>query len=508
MFDSLLSQSPGNGVTEQDFRLNILNSLLQTPHKNFEPYIPLFKHISDTDPLFFVHLAAWYSENGTVRDLKQLFAAFLSTSPFGADHREAGLALLSNLPPHQVDNVLRILKGTKKGGKFTKGIATSVPRSFRTAVKDYLYTREADLLFFESAVLTSRKSMRSLYGSLRIKPGEYAQKVLFDNKPPEGSRLGALKKIANSKDSAEQARLIVENKVPYRVAVSMIQNMSAPIIAALVSTMTTQEVINNLSSLKERGAMDNTDIRSMIEEKLKKGGSDKRVSALKTRQALTNSDVDADLAKLVTDIGDKRLKSGKKIKRTTGLFIDKSASLQQAIEVGKQLAAVVAPVCVNGLEVMAFDTMVYPIKTKNNGTELSDWEQAFKGINANGGTACGAPIAKLLKDRKVVEQIIMVTDQGENHPPYLAKALKEYEKEMGVLPKIILLNVGQHNTFLERALKQEGIEVDTFTFNGDYYSLPTLIPMLAGGSRIDLLSDIMETPLPTRRIKEKETVAV
>jgi hypothetical protein len=61
-----------------------------------------------------------------------------------------------------------------------------------------------------------------------------------------------------------------------------------------------------------------------------------------------------------------------------------------AIEVGKQIAAIIPPICEAGLFVYAFDSIAYPINA--NGTELSHWEYAFRGINASGNTACGAAL--------------------------------------------------------------------------------------------------------------------
>ena len=40
--------------------------------------------------------------------------------------------------------------------------------------------------------------------------------------------------------------------------------------------------------------------------------------------------------------------------------------------------------------------------------------------------------------------------------------------------------------------------MDTFTFAGDYYALPNLLPLLARASRLELLMEILETPLPVR----------
>jgi hypothetical protein len=43
------------------------------------------------------------------------------------------------------------------------------------------------------------------------------------------------------------------------------------------------------------------------------------------------------------------------------------------------------------------------------------------------------------------------------------------------------------------------LQADAFQFNGDYYSLPNLVPLLSRPSKLDLLMEIMEYPLPERR---------
>jgi hypothetical protein len=455
---------------EQDFRLAILNALLRTPHRDVAPHIPLFRHVHERDPLFFGSLAAWYFKNGSVHDLKQLFAAFMATSKFSEEYRSAGIAMITELPPYQVERVVALIKGHEEGGKFVEGIAPSVPRSVRTAIEEYLYEREKNHQQFDNVVLHARKSLKTLYASLRIKPGDYAQKVLFENDPPETSRLCVLKKLARTDNPIEQARLIVENKIPYRVAVSSLKQVTPALLVALVNAMTPQEVINNLASLKKRGAMDNKDLRQLIEGKLKEAE------------------------------GDKQIKSKAKIKRPTAIFVDKSGSMQQAIEVGKQLSAIVAPICDADLFVYAFDTIAYPIVAK--GTELSDWERAFKGIKAYGGTSCGVAMDMMRRKKQLVEQLILITDQGENARPYLHETMTAYHQEMGVLPTVMILNVGWVSPVVEASLTRNNIEWDVYTFNGDYYSLPSLLPMLAGGTRLELLMEILAYPLPERKGKQ------
>jgi hypothetical protein len=503
MFDALINQAAN--ASEQDFRLLILNALLRTPHRQVAPFVPLFNYVHERDPRFFGRLAAWYCDNGTVRDLKQLFVACMATSRFSDEYRNAGIAMLQRMAPFEVERVLGLMKGHKEGDAFVAGVAPSVPRSVKNAIAEYLHERESNHEAFDSAVLHARKPLKTLYASLRIKPGEYAQQVLFDNNPPVDSRLYVLKKLANTTDPTEQARLIIESKVPYRVAVSALRQVTPSVLVALVNAMSPQELLNNLSSLKKRGAMDNPDLRKLIEDKLEKAKTDTRVSALKTRQALKSAQLDDELASKVESVGDQQIKSKARIKRPTALLVDKSGSMQVAIEVGKQIAAIIAPICDAGLFVYAFDTIAYEIVAK--GTQLSHWEQAFKGITADGGTSCGVAIAMMTKKRQLVEQLIMVTDQGENTQPFMAAALQAYQQELGILPDITIVNVGQFSKHLEQTLASIEIGVDTFTFNGDYYSLPSLLPMLAGGTRLELLMQIMDYPLPQRKQKQQLATA-
>lgn len=485
---------------EVDYRLDILNTMLRTPHGNLAPVLPLFQQVHARDPIFFGRLACWYARNGSVRDLRELFIAFLCISDFDASYREAGLALLMQLPPYQVANVFQILKGKKAGSEFVPGICNSIPRSFRKAVEEYLREREQNHEQFDNVVLHARKSLKTLYASLRIKPGTYAQAVLFDDNPPPESKLFILKRIANTANPTEQAALIVEYQIPYRVASSLIKNMTPSVVAALLSSMSPQEVINNLGALRKRGAMDNPDLLALIESKVGAAQTDKRVSALKSRRALQAVQLSEELTRKVEAVADSQIKTKGAIRKPTAILVDKSGSMEVAIAVGKEVAAIVAPVCEDDLYVYAFDSAAYPIVAK--GKELSDWDRAFKGINAFGSTSCGVAIKTMEKRKQRVDQIVIITDQEENSAPLMASALTDYATFTGNMPNVVIVNVGKHTKQVENDLRGIKVEVDTYTFDGDYYSLPNLIPLLAGGSRLDLLMEILDTPLPERKQKQ------
>jgi len=171
--------------------------------------------------------------------------------------------------------------------------------------------------------------------------------------------------------------------------------------------------------------------------------------------------------------------------------------MTEAIELGKMIASMLAPICEKDLFVYAFDSMAYEIKAKGN--ELSDWEKAFKGINAGGATSCGVSLDMMMRANQYVEQIIIVTDQEENTPPLLLPTLRSYESKNGVIPDVIFVGVGaSYAPVLYNRLNSEGLMAENYVFTGDYYSLPSLIPMISGGTRLDLLSEIMSFPVPER----------
>lgn len=137
--------------------------------------------------------------------------------------------------------------------------------------------------------------------------------------------------------------------------------------------------------------------------------------------------------------------------------------------------------------------------------EVRDHKEVFVGNLLtsplpNGGTSCGCAVETMRQKQQVVEQFILVTDEGENAPPFFVDAYQNYCRRLSVLPDVLIVRVGGYaSNYVESKLKAERVPVETFTFKGDYYALPNLIPMLSRPSRLDLLMEIMDTPLPVRQ---------
>ncbi|MGP1385657.1 MAG: vWA domain-containing protein [Thainema sp.] len=472
--------------TERDLRLEMLNSLLTTPHRKLAQVAEIHQLIVELDPIFYGHLAVWYQRNGDVRDHKEVFLAHLLTSNL-TEHRDAGFVMLQEFPPYQVARVVDFMKQQRN----------KVPRSARTAVQRYLKAREGNPALFDRAALRGRKAMKHLYATLHIKPNERANAILFRNQPPVGSLADVLKQLAKAESAAEQARLIVEFKLPYAIAIGAIKQLTPTVLVALINSMTPQEVINNLKSLKARGAMDHPEVKALIDAKLDQAAKGKRVAAFKAQVAADAAELDEDTVARLEKVTNEQVKRRGVISRPTALLVDKSGSMENAIAVGKQLAALISGITQADLFVYAFDNIPYPINAQ--GRELTDWDRAFQHIKAGGGTSIGAPLEAMRKKRQVVDQIIIVTDEGENAAPYFGEAYKTYCRELAVMPNVVIVRVGSYYNWLEGQLKQQQAPVETFTFAGDYYSLPNLVPLLTRPSRLDLLLEILDTPLPIRK---------
>ncbi|OKH40119.1 hypothetical protein NIES2119_04125 [[Phormidium ambiguum] IAM M-71] len=472
-------------TTERDLRLEMLNSLLTTPHRKLEEVAEIHKLIVELDPIFYGHLAIWYQQNGDVRDHKEVFVGNLLTSNL-TEHRDAGFVMLQKFPPYEVSRIIDFMKQHR--GK--------VPRSARTAVIRYLREREKSAQFFDRAALRGRKAMKHLYATLHIKPNQRADAVLFKDAPPTDSLAFILKQLAKSATGAEQAALIVEHNIPYTVAIGAVKQVTPTVLVALINSMSPQEVINNLKSLQERGAMNHPEVKALIDKKLEEATNANRISAYKARVAADVSKLDSETTAKLEKVTDEQVKKRGKIAKSTALLVDKSGSMTNAIEVGKRLAALISGVSEADLFVYAFDTMPYPIKA--NGKELSDWERAFQHIKADGGTSIGCALETMRLKKQSVEQIIIVTDEGENAAPYFAPTYQTYCRDLAVMPNVVIVRVGSASNYVESQLKQKQVPVETFTFAGDYYSLPNLVPLLSRPSRLELLMEILDTPLPVR----------
>lgn len=513
---------------EEDIRLKMLNAFMTCPHRDTEGIKGIHKTLQEKDPLFYAHLGSWYYKHGDLRNHNEVFASLLSTDPY-IDNREVGLALFREHAVFMKRKILGFIEGKKvkireKTGKKIKvgkktvdevkitqkfvGLGKTPPTSFRKERERYLRWLEASPEKFDAVAMRNFNDLKALYASGRngVKPGTRAQQILFEGKYPEDSKLNIFKKITEAKKPDEQAKMIVENKIPYTIAVGLIEKVTPSVLVALVNAMSPQELINNIASLQEKGAFDNPDLKKMIEAKLEKAKTSKNVATLKSKVAVdTNRVKDEGIIDKLNQVADTQVKKGGAIKIPTAIFVDRSGSMEEAIKVGKKLAAMVSGAMEADLHVVAFDNSAAEVVATDK--TMTSWEKAFAPIRANGGTSIGCALDFLIRKKVVTEQIVVITDEDENAAPYFHEVFPKYEKTMGVTPHVVVINVNDKdgrafgvNHKFTTLLKTAGITYDVYKpEKADYYGLPGLIPMLARKSKLDLVYEVMDTPLLVRK---------
>jgi hypothetical protein len=461
---------------------------LTTPHRRLDLVWPVHEGLAGKDPRFYVHLAAWYFDRGEVRDHKEAFIVALALSPFPG-HRDVGLALLRQLPPYQVARIVDFIHGRV-------GLGRTVPRSLKTEVTRYLREREASPEWFDSTVLAARKALKRLYALLHVPPGERAQQVLFERRPPADGRLAAVYALSRAATPAEQVQAIREHRLPYRVAASLLRDLGPEVVRALVETMTPQELINSLAALKRRGALEDPAVAELVEHKLAAARADNRVSAYKAEVAARAAGASGELAERLRDVTASRLKARGTVRRSTALLLDRSGSMTVALEVGKRLGEMISSVCTAELFCYVFDTAAQQVRPE--GRTLADWETALAGVVPGGGTSIGVAVDALRLAGQRVEQLVLVTDEGENTAPLFRDAYEAYARELNVRPAVVIIRVGNAVDLIEKACKERGLAVSVYRFEGDYYALPNVLPLLAQPSQTELLMEILDYPLPAR----------
>ena len=487
---------------EQSTRLRVLNSLLTCPHRGLDSVWKLHDEMVRADPRFYVRMAAWYTDQGDIRDHKEVFCASLSLSGFPG-HRDTGLALLARLPLYQVARVVDFISGrvktTKKGDQKTTirtGLFRNLPRSLKTEVTRLLRAKEADAAQFDRAVVYGRRDMKRLYALLHVKPDARAQAILFDDAPPADSLIAVLKQVAKSDDPLEQARAIVEHRIPYRIATGLLKRMTPTVLVALIDAMSPQELINSLASIQRQGAFEDLEVKQLIERKIQSAQGAGRVSAYKAKEAAKAAPLGESVTAALHKVTEAQLAKRGRIKRSTALLVDKSGSMTEAIELGKRIGAMISSMSDAALYVYAFDNMAHPIEPGT--TELVSWEKAFAGIVADGATSCGVAIDRMRRKEQKVDQIVIVTDEQENAQPFFAAELARYRTDFSLDTEAVIVKVRGASNLLETQLTAQRLPFTTYAFSGDYYALPNLAMLLSRPSQLELLEEIMDHPLPTR----------
>ena len=216
-------------IREQDPRLEILNTLLTTPHRKLEQIWPVHRLLVEQDPRFYVRLAAWYHDHGRrSRPQGDVHHHTGSEHLRGSPRRRAGLAprpaavpggagaRFHSRPQGDAEGPRRRDPGKRQSTKAqwrrtsVQPAATVVeefglfrnpprrcgPRSCATCA-NARPTPSGSTAPCWSRARRSSECMRCCTWRRAIEPS----RILFDENPPADSRLFALKELAKAEST-------------------------------------------------------------------------------------------------------------------------------------------------------------------------------------------------------------------------------------------------------------------------------------------------------------------
>lgn len=475
----------------------VFDNLLKVPHRDYSTVVPAFNQALTEDPDFVSKAMVYLFQTSAIRDQVDAAVITLLQSHPDLGLREAGQALmgldfyktrntqhLKALPPYRLLRIWGYMSGHL--GYQTKAMAQ---RRMRTIMNDYLDFMELNEERFDRVILLNRKAIRELYLWLGRWPTPRYEFLVSNKAEPQGI-FQMVKEINRQDNSMEKARLVMEFKLPYTVAASLLPKKDASAHIALIDTMSPQEAANSIGWVEGSGVLEIAEVKDAFLRKIKQA---KDVTSMRHRQS-SKAKSEA-VAEAVKEARDATIKEARKITKRTLLNVDRSGSMHQAIEVAKEFAAFLGSRLESEdlLYIVAFNDVATRIKPKS--LSLSDVEKATQLITANGATCCGIGVQVAIATGFIPEQIVTITDGDENRNPRYAQVARSLEEVNHVV-----IGLGDYHSSFHQELERMGLNVDFFPYTSsgrnDYYLFEQIASILSGQGKKTLVQAIMDIELP------------
>lgn len=470
----------------------IIAQLSKSSHGDLDSYIQVGFSASLSEPEFFAHLIAWNFIKGEVRDSKiALPVISLLTDQYPETLVENSLAHLAMLDPRSLVKALEFHRKARK-----KNSKTRFSKVRRDVIVPYLRAREENWAWWERTALSHRASMRTLYGFYSVKPNAMADEILFKNRPPKGTVFHAMKELPRM-GASEVAGVILRHEIPARILEGVIgARMKEPeILMAMITQMSPTEVVTKTKQLQKLGLKTNPAAMAAYREKIAEVAKSKRNTLKTTRAAevLVKKDADTALIEQLRGAQEKQLDQ-MKVEGNWLILADKSASMDVAIEVSRQVAGTLARVVKGKVMLVFFDEVPRALDVSGKGYDEIKAMTAM--VVPSGNTSIGCGLVWAIDKGFEFDGITIISDGAENRAPIFAQQLMHYAKRMERdFPVYLYLTRGQVPNIQETMrLAQLDIQVFDLRFNVDHYSIPNMVQTMRV-KRYSLTDEIMETSL-------------
>jgi hypothetical protein len=467
-------------------KTRVISELLRSSHGKLDDYIPVGRQEVLEDPEFVAHMIAWNEKKGSIRDSK--IALPIISLPEMCDKIliENSLAHLALQNPRMLVRAL----------KFAEKMKIS-PRPVFEMLKRYIRAREENRGWWDRTTIQFRKDFKSLYAMGKVKPSEYAQRILFDRDYPEDSPFYAIAHLS-AMDGIEISAAITKWKLPYLVisgALGKRVSQNSDMLYTILDAMTPTEVISHAAMLEKLGVKNFQATRALLSKKLESGATTQ--AAFKATRAASVQDSESVRAAL-QGVQERQISSLQGIEGDWLVLGDKSGSMDMAIEKARVIAATLARLVTGDVHLVWFDSD--PRYMDVTGKTYDEILEMSSRVRASGQTSVGCGLQYLLDHSIMVDGIVIVSDAVENTYPTFSMVYPQYSEFAGKEVPVYLYHVGnspESDMFMLHRCKNACVDVQVYDANHiDHYSLVNLVSTMKA-NRYGLIDEIYETPLLT-----------
>lgn len=406
-------------------RSQIISDLVKSPHGKLEQYTPVAQAALVHEPEFLAHLIAWNDAKGQIRDSKVALPVItLTKKDYDRELAENSMAALAKLSPRDLLRGYRFLRTLNAGGW----------HRYRFIVERFIRARESSNGWWERTALQHGKTLKELYCLFHIKPAEKYAWLMERHHGgggwvPAGSIFEVVKQLKDMKP-AEAAGTILERKIPFLIASGALgKKMKEPdVVMALIDRMSPAEVVNNTKMLERLGVKTNPILKAAFEQALARASKSNK-NTLKASKAAEQIEDEGLKAKM-------QALQEKQIKRSVDgdwlVLADRSGSMQNAIDVGRQVAALLARSVSGKVYLVFFNTDVTVMDA--TGKSLEEIQHLSRNIAAGGGTSIGIGLHYAQMKGWPLDGIAVVSDGGDYTD--FSVFYKAYQKAMDKEPTL------------------------------------------------------------------------
>ena len=473
----------------------MLSSLMGVDHRDYAKTVAQLQMAMMADPdliaRFCVHLLTGGTEIRDQQDAAVI--ALLQASAEFPEYRVAGRLLMGGWGVYDIAEPYAGMRGLPpyrllRVAKYIDASDTKVPRLLKRIMTDYIRSLEAGKVEnFDRILLLNRNAIRWAYKRFHVRPNERAQAILFDDNPPVDSMFAAIKEIAKAKSAAKKARLIVKHKIPYRIASSLIPKMTPAAGISLIDAMSPTEALNSRAWVERSGILTNAEVKKLYLGKV----SQAQASLASADHRVSAQGADEEVQAVVDAAKQTAVDKMERIEGNVLLMVDKSGSMDEAIETAILFGVRIAPLCDGDLMVVAHDTYGRILEVDGDRGMLETWKGVFRGIRAGGGTNYQRGFEVALEAGFMPDKLVLLADGGENSGD-LAHAIQLYPQPLHT----VMIHLNGQPDVLSQRIEGLGIEYDKFEYSGDYYLFDQIIAMLGGPRAKSLVERVLEVQLP------------